>query len=232
MFLSVMLVSSVDTLDFCFISLSSRATRCFDLIHCDLWTSHVVSVSGSKYYPIILDDFSHYSWTFPLRLKSDTFLAITQFFSFVSTQFGRKVKSVQCDNGCESDNSSSRQFFLAHGVHLRMSCPYTSPQNGKAERMFHTTNNIVRTLLCQASMPPQYWVESLHTATYLLNRLPTKTITASCPYIALYNTSPTYEYLQVFGCACYPNLSVTAPHKLAPRSTRCVFIGYFSDHKG
>jgi hypothetical protein len=98
--------------------------------------------------------------------------------------------------------------------------------------MLRTTNNIVRTLLFQASMPPQYLVESLHTTTYLLNRLPTKTITASCPNTALYNTPPTYEHLQVFGCACYSNLSVTTPHKLALRSTQCVFIRYSQNHKG
>jgi hypothetical protein len=72
---------------------------------------------------------------------------------------------------------------------------YTSPQNGKVERMLHTTTNIVHTLLFQASMPPQYWVESLHTATYLLNRLPMKTIIASYPYTTLYNTPPTYDHL-------------------------------------
>jgi hypothetical protein len=110
-----------------------------------------------------------------------------------------------------------------------MSCPYTSPQNSKVERMLHTTNNIVRSLLFQASMSPQYWVESLHTTTYLWNRLSTKTITASCPYTALYNTSPTYEHLWV---CLLPHLSTTATHKLAPCSTRGVFIGYFVDHKG
>jgi hypothetical protein len=34
------------------------------------------------------------------------------------------------------------------------------------------------------------------------------------------------------GCACYPNLSTKATHKLAPRSTRYVFLGYSIDHKG
>jgi hypothetical protein len=113
-----------------------------------------------------------------------------------------------------------------------MSCPYTSPQNGKAECMLRTTNNIVRILLFQASMSPQYWVESLHNTTYLLNCLATKTITTSCPYTALYNTPATYEHLRVFGCACLPNLFATVSHKLAPHSTRCAFIGYFPDHKG
>jgi hypothetical protein len=141
------------------------------------------------------------------------------------------VKSVQCNNGRVFDNSSLRQFFLAHSVHLQMSYPYIS-QNGKAECMLYTTNNIVHTLVFQASMPPQYWTKSLHTITYLLNCLPTKIITTSCPYTTLYNTPPTYEYLRVFGCACYPNLSAIAPHKLAPCSTRCLFIGYSPDHKG
>ena len=69
------------------------------------------------------------------------------------TQFGLTVKAVQCDNGREFDNSISHSFFLSQGVQLRMSCPYTSPQNGKAERMIRTTNDVVRTLLIQASLP-------------------------------------------------------------------------------
>jgi len=43
---------------------------------------------------------------------------------------------------------------------------------------------------------------------------------------------PTYDHLRVFGCKCYPNLSATAPHKLAPRSALCVFLGYSAHHKG
>jgi histone deacetylase 1/2 len=50
----------------------SRASSPFDLIHCDLWTSPVVSCSGYKYYLVVLDDFAHYSWIFPLRAKSET----------------------------------------------------------------------------------------------------------------------------------------------------------------
>ena len=56
-----------------FHSSTSHVSSKFDLIHCDLWTSPVVSVSGYKYYLVILDDCTHYLWTFPLRLKSDTF---------------------------------------------------------------------------------------------------------------------------------------------------------------
>jgi hypothetical protein len=43
-----------------FSSSSSRAEKTFDLLHLDLWTSPIISVSGSKYYLFILDDFTHY----------------------------------------------------------------------------------------------------------------------------------------------------------------------------
>jgi len=113
-----------------------------------------------------------------------------------------------------------------------MSCPYTSSQNGKVERIIHTINNMLRFLLFQASIPARYWVEGLHTATYLLNRLPTKAISTTSPYFTLHGVAPSYEHLRVFGCACYPNLSAKAAHNLAPRSTRCIFLGYSADHKG
>jgi hypothetical protein len=144
-----------------FTTSSSRAEQAFDIVHCDLWTSPVLSLSGYKYYLVILDDFSHFLWTFPLRLKSDTFSTLTHFFAWVSTQFHRPVRAMQCDNGREFDNNASRFFFLTHGVQLRLSCPYTSAQNGRAERMIRTTTNMLRCLLFQASLPASYWAEAL-----------------------------------------------------------------------
>jgi hypothetical protein len=63
-----------------FSSSSSRAEKAFDLLHLDLWTSPVISVSGPKYYLVILDDFTHYLWTFPLKQKSDTFTTLSKLF--------------------------------------------------------------------------------------------------------------------------------------------------------
>jgi hypothetical protein len=63
-----------------FVSSNSRADNNFDLIHCDIWTSPVVSISGYKYYLVILDDHSHFVWTFPLRVKSDTLFTLSHFF--------------------------------------------------------------------------------------------------------------------------------------------------------
>jgi hypothetical protein len=95
--------------------------KAFDLLHLDLWTSPVISVSGLKCYLIILDDFTHYLWTFPLKQKSDTFANVSNFFAYVTTQFRYTVKAIQCDNGREFDNSSTRTFLLSKGAQLWMS---------------------------------------------------------------------------------------------------------------
>jgi hypothetical protein len=85
---------------------TSRVVQAFDLVHCDLWTSPVLSLSGYKYYLVILDDYSHFLWTFPLRLKSDTFTTLTQFFAWVSTM-GPHVQDCVRKNGATKVVSSS-----------------------------------------------------------------------------------------------------------------------------
>jgi hypothetical protein len=69
----------------------SKSVVSFELIHCDLWTSPVLSNSGFKYYLVIVDDFSHFMWTFPLRAKSDTTDTLLAFVAYARTQFSRPV---------------------------------------------------------------------------------------------------------------------------------------------
>jgi hypothetical protein len=53
-----------------------------------------MSVWGYKYYLVVLDDFSHYSWNFSLHSKSDTFVTLLHFFAQVSTKFGCIIKGI------------------------------------------------------------------------------------------------------------------------------------------
>jgi hypothetical protein len=48
----------------------------------------------------------------------------------------------------------------------------------------------------------------------------------------LLGKQPDYSLLCTFGCACWPNLRPYITHKLAFRSTCCVFLGYNNQHKG
>ena len=66
----------------------------------------------------------------------------------------------------------------------------------------------------------------LSTAVFVTNRRPSSSKNNGIPYHLLHHKMPDYSILRVFGCLCYPNLSAKTQHKLSPRSTTCVFLGY------
>ncbi|GKA10918.1 ribonuclease H-like domain-containing protein [Tanacetum coccineum] len=144
-----------------FDSLSTIVSSCFDIIHSDVWTSPIPSLSGFKYYVLFLDHYSHFVWVYPLIHKSDVLSKFMLFRNYVRTQFKCEIRSFQCDHGGEFDNRTLHKLFADNGIQFRFSCPKTSQQNGKSERMVRTINNIIRTLLFQANLPPTFWVETL-----------------------------------------------------------------------
>lgn len=113
-----------------------------------------------------------------------------------------------------------------------MSCPYAHQQNGSAERKHRHIVEVGLSLLAHASMPLKFWDEAFITATYLINRLPSKVINNDTPLERLHNQTLDYTMLCTFGCACWPNLRPYNSRKLQFCSTQCVFLGYSNLHKG
>lgn len=150
---------------------TSYSTAPLHLVHCDLWTSPIVSFSGYKYYLVILDDYTHFLWTFPLRAKSNTCDTLLRLFKFIHTQFGVVIPCLQSDNGGEFHTTPLRAFFSSNGISFCLTCPHTSAQNGKAERLIRTINDVVRTLLFQAKLPPHFSV-LFEPSTYLFSVRP------------------------------------------------------------
>lgn len=114
----------------------------FQILHCDLWTSPVESFTGIKYCLVVRDDYSHYTWTFPLKFKSDVFSTLHDFYSLILNQFHICIQCIQYDNVKEFDKNSLRDFLASKDV-FRLSCPYSSPQNDKAERAIRSLNDIM-----------------------------------------------------------------------------------------
>ncbi|GKB15753.1 ribonuclease H-like domain-containing protein [Tanacetum coccineum] len=167
---------------------------------------------------------------FPLIRKSVVLSKFVLFRKYVHTQFKCEIKSFQCDHGGEFDNHALHKLFADNDIQFRFSCAKTSQQNGKSERMVRTLNNLIRTLLFQANLPPTFWVEALNMATHLLNILPSTAIDNDIPYTRLFDKNPDYSLLHTFGCLCYSHLYPT--HKLEPRATPCIFLGHASNHRG
>lgn len=87
-------------------------------------------------------------------------------------------------------------------------------------------------MLAHATMPLSYWNDAFSSAVYLINRLPSAPLGMISPYEKLFHEQPSYQFLRVFGCLCFPNLRPYNSHKLQFRSALCLFIRYSPCHKG
>uniref|UniRef100_M4DMN8 Integrase catalytic domain-containing protein n=1 Tax=Brassica campestris TaxID=3711 RepID=M4DMN8_BRACM len=211
-----------------------QSSNPLERIHCDVWgPAPVTSVQGFRYYVIFIDNFSRFSWLYPLKLKSDVFATFKSFQSLVENQFGRKIQIFQSDGGGEFVNTQFSSHLTTCGIQHFLSCPHTPEQNGMAERKHRHLIELGLSMMFEAKLPQNLWVEALFTANFLSNLLPTavhhKTVSA---FEKLNGIAPQYSALRVLGCACYPNLRPYTHNKFDPRSLLCVFVGYTEKHRG
>jgi hypothetical protein len=78
--------------------------------------SWVHSMGGQWYVPVIVDDYSHYSWVFFLESKDNVFDHFWSLALNLNNEHRNCLKAIRSDNGTEFRNASFDQFCLQHGV--------------------------------------------------------------------------------------------------------------------
>jgi hypothetical protein len=215
-----------------FTTSNNVTTAPLELIHSDLWSSPISSLSGCRYYVIFIDNFSRFSWIYPMHKKSETFDYFVKFKCLAKNMISQKIKSFQSNGEGEFISNKFSQFLKPNGIIHRISCPYIAQQNGLAERKHRHVVETGLALLAQSKLPTFYWVDAFNTSVYLINRMPSPVLQNKCPYSKLLQKNPDYSLLRVFGCTCYPLLRPYSSHKLIYRSKKCIFLGYISNYRG
>jgi transposase InsO family protein len=64
-----------------------------------------ISIGGSKYVLVIIDDFSRFTWVFFLSDKGETQKILKKFMRRDQNEFELKIKKVRSDNGTEFKNT-------------------------------------------------------------------------------------------------------------------------------
>ncbi|GJW98905.1 ribonuclease H-like domain-containing protein [Tanacetum coccineum] len=147
------------------------------LLRCDSTGDlYPVTQQPSSQTLVFLLSFSSTTWHRRLGHPGDDVLHRLESRNLISCRKSKLSALCHCDHGGEYDNTRFHDLFCQNGIQFRFSCPRTSQQNGKSERMLHTINNLIRTLLFQAHIPPSYWVEALNMVAHLLNILPSTAI--------------------------------------------------------
>lgn len=210
----------------------SRSNKPLELLHCDVWGSApVLNRNGFKYYALLVDDFSRYTWFFPMKAKSDFFDVFIQFRILAEKLFNSVIRMIRTDGGGEFVNNNLKSYLVLNGISHQLSCPHTPEQNGIAERKHRHIVETGLSLMAEASVPSSFWLEAFQTSVYLINRLPI-THSNKTPYFLMFGKHPDYHFLKIFGCLCYPWIRPYNHNKLEFRSLPCVFLGYNNVHKG
>lgn len=211
---------------------NNKAEAPFNLVHCDVWGKyHTASHNGAHYFLTIVDDYTRGTWVYLMKDKTETVTNLINFCRMVKRQFNVNVRRIRSDNGTEFINSAFQKFLLQEGILQETSCVATPQQNGRVERKHRHILNVARALRFEANLPIHFWGECILAATHLINRTPTVANKGVTPYQMLYGKAPNYAHLRVIGCLCYVK-STKKLDKFAPRSEKCVFIGYPQGQKG
>ena len=93
-----------------------------------------VSRSGRLYAMHIINDFSGYVWSLPLRSKGDAASVFQLWHKHVTTQTNLPLKNLVTNNG-ELVSKSMQEWCHSLEIDHTVTVPYTSAQNGCTKRV-------------------------------------------------------------------------------------------------
>lgn len=70
-----------------------RSTSPLELIHSDVWQSPTLSHQGFRYYVSFVDDFSRFTWIYPMKHKSEVYAIFCNFQTLMENLFHCKSSS-------------------------------------------------------------------------------------------------------------------------------------------
>jgi hypothetical protein len=206
---------------------SQRASAPLDLIHSDLMGPFLhPSINKERFVLIFFYDFSHFTWIYFLRQKSEVFQHLKYFKALVEKQFGKNIKVLRTDNGGEYVNHEIHNIFHEAGIQLQHTVPYTSQQNRVAERKNRSLKEMESCMLHAKSLPQRLWAKALKFATYIQNRSPHRYVKDKTPYEAWSGLKPEVAHFFIFGSCAWAQIPSEKRKALDPQRTECIFVGY------
>jgi transposase InsO family protein len=113
-----------------------------ELLHMDLFGPIAyISISGSKYCLVIVDDYSRFTWVFFLQEKSQTQETLKGFLRWAQNEFGLRIKKDK-KRQWDGVQEFTWVFLEEEGIKHEFSSPYTPQQNGVVERKNITLLNM------------------------------------------------------------------------------------------
>ena len=204
-----------------------------EIIHSDVCGKMAVhGRNGQQYFVTFVDDCSRHVSIYCMRKKSEV-LKFKIFVNTIKTELSRRcVKTLISDNGGEYISHDFAEFFQDTGIQRIKSLSYTPQQNGVAERMNRTLQEMTLCMLADCDSPKQYWAEAVVYAAYIRNRSPSSSIKFYVPFKRRFGRSPTLTMTHRFGSTVYAKILDQLRVKLDYKAEPARFAGIASGGKG
>lgn len=80
----------------------TSSSHALALVHSDLWgPAPVISNNGYRFYLLLVDDYSGFTWLYPLYRKSEVLSCFKHFKSMVESALNSRIKCLKTDGGGE-----------------------------------------------------------------------------------------------------------------------------------
>nr|GEX71422.1 Gag-Pol polyprotein [Tanacetum cinerariifolium] len=189
----------------------------------------IASINGKRYFLVIVDDYSRYTWVHFLRSKDEAPEVIIKFLKRITVLFQSPVIIIRTDNGTEFKNQVLKEYFDTVGISHQMYSVRTPQQNGVVERRNRTLVEATRTMLIFSRAPLFLWAEAIATACFTQNRSIIHRRFNKKLYELINGRKLDISFLYVFGALCYPKNDREDIGKLGAKGDIGFFIGYSAD---
>lgn len=140
------------------------------------------SRGGKRYIYVIVDDYSRFTWTLFLKSKNEVFDVFFTFAKQVQVKYWNKIVSIRLDHETEFENARFHEFYAEHGINHNFSTPKTPQQNSVVERKNRILEDVARTMLIASDIPKRFWVKTINTTCYVINRCMIRHLLEKTPY--------------------------------------------------
>ena len=155
------------------------------------------------------------------------------FYSEIRTQYNYNVHILRSDNAKKYFSDQFNTNMTQNGIIYESSYVVIPQQKEIVERKNRHFMEVARALMFQIRVPKMFWADTVHIATFLINRMLSSVLNGCAPYTVLFSIRSLFFIPpKIFGCTCFVQDMRSQISKLDPRSLKCIFFGYFRTQKG
>jgi len=123
--------------------------------------------------------FTWFGHVYVISCKSEALDCFIRYINLVENKLSTKIKALRTDRGREYLSEQFKKICEEKGIARQLTISYTPQQNGVAERKNKTLFDMVRSMMAQANLQISFWGDTLLTAAYILNRVPSKSVSST-----------------------------------------------------